>query len=169
VVPLFVGYALIVWFVAARHRRRFAGFVAVALGLAGLLGLNFLHGRLNDWTNGTIYLPVLRSIMYPYTALVVMVGGFIVCLPRESITGCRRCGYSLHGLDRRFEGVVCPECGTVQHLATPYRRSGMDRDDLGLSDRPSAPQRPGDEPAREHEQGQPSDQPPAQRPEHARG
>lgn len=169
-IPLFVGYALIVWYAAARHRRRLGGFVAVGLGLCGLIALNVLHGLLNVWTNGEIHLPVLRSIMYPYTAFVFAVGGFIACLPRSSATGCVHCGYPLSGLEGESGAVICPECGRRNEAGRSYRRSGADRDDLRRSDVRGAPPAVGasstpgeaDDPAQEQDdQGQPGDQRPA--------
>jgi pimeloyl-ACP methyl ester carboxylesterase len=168
VIPLFVGYALIVWYAAARHRRRLGGFVAVGLGLLGLIALNVLHGLLNVWTQGEIHLPVLRSIMYPYTAFVFAVGGFIACLPRSSATGCVRCGYPLSGLEGASGAVTCPECGRRNEAGRSYRRSGADRDDLRISDvrRPPAgaisTAGQADDPAQQQDpQGQPGDERPA--------
>lgn len=173
-IPIFVGYALIVWYAAARHRRRLGGFVAVGLGLLGLIALNVLHGLLNVWTNGEIHLPVLRSIMYPYTAFVFAVGGFIACLPRSSSTGCSRCGYPLAGLEGESGVVTCPECGNRHAAGRSYRRSGADRDDLRISDIRGVPggalSSPGDaeDPAQQQDgEGQPGDERPADRREPA--
>jgi pimeloyl-ACP methyl ester carboxylesterase len=170
VIPLFVGYAMLVWVLAARHRRQIGGFFAVAAGLAGLVGLNWLHSLLNDWTGGQIYLPVLRAIMYPYTALVACVGAFIAVLPRRSLTGCYRCAYDLEGLDIVGGAITCPECGERNQMPSAYRRSGIDRDDFGVSDRVARPGREASATRSEHEpahdenaQRQPGDETPAQR------
>jgi len=146
----FVGYALAVWFLAAKWRRMPMSFVVVAAGLLGLMALNVLHGKLNDWTQGTIYLPVLRSIMYPYTGLVAVVGLYIACLPRRVDAGCLRCGYDLFGLAKAGQPCRCPECGTEQTLAERpvFRRSGSDRGELFASDTLSAADQP-DQPADE--------------------
>lgn len=172
-IPLFVGYAMIVWVLAARYRRQLAGFAAVAAGLLGLLGLNHLHTKLGDWSEGEIYLPVLRSIMYPYTGLVAMVGVFIACIPRVSSTGCRRCGYSLYGLEELGGVLICPECGGRHPIPAVYRRSGADRDDYRGTDRVAPPGRsaadqPPEAPDKQDGQRQPADQPPPQAREHAR-
>jgi 4-amino-4-deoxy-L-arabinose transferase-like glycosyltransferase len=107
----FVVYAFAVWYAAARWRRRWPSFAWVALGLVGLLLIAYLHYWLNIWTHGAIYLPVLRSILYPYTILVVIVGVYIACLPRTrpGETSCTSCKYDLAGLTMP---AVCPECGT---------------------------------------------------------
>lgn len=173
-IPLFVGYAMLVWVFAARHRRQVAGFTVVLLGLIGLVGLNWLHSMLNEWSGGSINLPVLRAIMYPYSALVVAVGLFIAVLPRRSLTGCYRCAYELDGLEVVGGAVMCPECGESNQIPTAYRRSGVDREDPGASDHVarrytapdhtvgSAAQGVPDAPGREDDQRQPGDQPPAQ-------
>jgi len=108
---VFVVYAVGVWYFAAVYRRRWPGFLAVLIGFLGLALVNYFHGRLNDWTNGAIILPVLRHLMYPYTALVVGAGLYAACLPRREPEGaCPACGYSLLGLPHD-EVELCPECG----------------------------------------------------------
>lgn len=175
-IPFFVGYALLVWYFAAKHRREWLGLGWVAIGVAGLVGLNVLHYKLGKWTAARdpdgqgIQLPVLQSIMYPYTGLVAMVGLFIVAMPRTYRAGCFRCGYDLTGLhaDR------CPECGEPRERV--YRRSGTDRGDLRRSDRPpvpgmldpthhlaSAEDEPGDQTEPQHQRGQPEQQRPLER------
>ena len=143
-VPLFVGYALIVWFFAGKHRRRLVGALAVVLGLLGLIALNYLHIKLGEWTNGDIFVPVMQSLTYPYTLLVVMVGGFIWAIPREQADRCARCGYSLEGLEPPVGSpvgtaggfLVCPECGFRHATRESYRRSGADREHFqGTDDR----------------------------------
>lgn len=162
-IPLFVGYAMIVWVLAARHRRRLGGFLVVTLGLMGLFVLNYLHGVLSDYTNGQIHLPVLRSIMYPYTALVFAVGLFIACIPRTSGAGCGWCGYSLHGLSPRLGIFMCPECGGHTPVQAAYRRSGADRPDLRGSDRLLAANHAVHRPGDQDQQGQPADERPPKR------
>ncbi len=159
-IPLFVGYAMLVWVLAARHRRRPAGFVAVLLGLAGLIGLNYLHWLLSEWTHGRIYLPVLRSIMYPYTAMVFVVGLFIASLPRISRAGCAFCGYSLHGLSPRLGMFTCPECGRGTPVQAAYRRSGAERTDLSGSDLISTPHHAVGDPRDQDQERQTADQRP---------
>jgi len=132
----FVGYAIAVWALAARWRRAPTGFLAVVLGVGGLMALNVLHYKLEQWTDGTIYLPVLQSIMYPYTGMVAAVGVFIACLPRIEPWMCRRCHYDLRGLTDDQE--ICPECGAPAREKRPRstRRSGVDRRDVRDGDIP---------------------------------
>ena len=130
-IPFFVGYALIVWFGVCRHRRRFAGWVWLVAGVAGLIAVNWLYYELSVWTHGSIYLPVLQTLMYPYTAAVAAVGIFVVCLPRTAGTNCHECGYDLVNLD---EVDRCPECGTPIPGRRTYRPSGLPRESLRDSD-----------------------------------
>lgn len=149
----FVGYALLVWYLCARWRRSVRAFGIALVGFAGLMSINFLHLKLNDWTSGQIYLPVLQSIMLPYTLLVTGFAFYIACLPRRYRQGCIACGYSLEGIGG--DAVRCPECGKAQWIEQKavYRPSGYDRSaglrgsdgPAGKSDQP-APQvirRPG--------------------------
>jgi len=107
---LFIIYALAVWFAAGKWRRQWLGLLSVVAGIVGILLVGYFHIRLNDWTGGGIYLPVLQSILYPYGGLVAFVGFFIICLPRAiPASDCLRCGYDLSGQDT--SPVVCPECG----------------------------------------------------------
>ncbi|MEM1183550.1 MAG: hypothetical protein AAGI53_00965 [Planctomycetota bacterium] len=130
---LFVGYALAVWALAARWRRAPSGFVAVVIGVFGLIAINWLHIKLEDWTDGTIHLPVLQSIMYPYTGLVGVVGAYIACLPRIASYQCRTCHYDLRGLAADVD--CCPECGApTKASARSTRRSGVDRANVRASD-----------------------------------
>src|SRR3954471_20492259 len=109
----FVVYAVLIWAAAARWRRQWESFAWIAAGLAGLLLVAWFHNKLSEWTDGRIFLPVLRSLLYPYTALVVAVGLFIACLPaglHHRACLCPRCDYALRGLED--EASSCPECGT---------------------------------------------------------
>lgn len=133
-IPFFVGYALIVWFGICRYRRTFRGWVWLVAGVTLLLFINWLHYNLNDWTGGQIYFAVLQAILYPYTAGVLAVGLFIVCLPRRFDQGCHRCGYDLDSLDNPER---CPECGTPTRNhpeTTTYRPSGLPRESLRGTD-----------------------------------
>ena len=113
----FVLYAVLVWYAAARWRRQWGSYLAIAAGLAGLVLVAYLHYRLSVWTHGRIYLPILRVLLYPYTLLVVAVGLFIAALPRRPLAWdhCPGCLYDLRGLDAPVE--VCPECGMNEELA----------------------------------------------------
>lgn len=108
----FVVYAMGIWYAAARWRRRWPAFAWVAGGFVGLCFVSWLHYRLSVWTHGRINLPILRSMLYPYTALVVVMGLYIACLPRgKNLKGCcYACHYDLKGLKLP---VRCPECGVI--------------------------------------------------------
>ncbi len=106
----FAAYALLVWYAAARWRRRWESFAWVGAGIGGLVLLAWLHYCLNDWTHGRIYLRVLQVLLYPYTAMVGLVGFYICCLPtRVPESLCANCRYDLAGLEE--VGFLCPECG----------------------------------------------------------
>ena len=110
---LFVAYAVLVWYFAVKWRRRPWAFVAVAVGLCGLAVVAFGHWRLSIWSGGRIYLPVLQSLLYPYAALVAVIGVYIGCLPRaRPAHECRACRYDLRGL-QAHAAAVCPECGSM--------------------------------------------------------
>jgi len=122
---LFIIYAVGIWFAAGRWRREWRGLLSVVGGVAGVLLVGYLHIRLNEWTKGGIYLPVLQSILYPFGALVGFVGLFIVTLPRTQIpSSCSRCGYDLQGQEE--SPPICPECGAAsnhKHAPGETRRS----------------------------------------------
>ncbi|MEX2218913.1 MAG: hypothetical protein WD749_09155 [Phycisphaerales bacterium] len=107
---VFALYAVLVWWLAARWRRQWGSFAVVAAGLALLLAVAWLHYLLSLWSEGRIYLPVFQSILYPYIALVTLVGLYIACLPANSrLPLCPACDYDLGGLED--ETTSCPECG----------------------------------------------------------
>lgn len=118
----FAIYAVLVWYLAARWRRRLAGFASVAAGLAVLVATAWLHIRLSVWTHGRIYLPVLQALLYPYIVLVGVVGVYVTCLPRAARPmHCSSCDYDLAGLGASLPR--CPECGLVHTPVTRGRRA----------------------------------------------
>lgn len=166
---LFAGFALLVWLMAARFRREPVSFAVVGAALVLLIGVNILHTKIKEWTQGEIHLPVLRSLMYPYTGFVAGVGLYIACLPKRNKVGCGACGYDLTGLMRADGWCRCPECGAMVAAEVPrYRRSGMDRRSLMATDLPATPQAVHG-PAGEDQQREPGDQRPAHGAESARG
>lgn len=112
---VFVLYAALVWYAAIRWRRSWLGLLCVLAGLAGVALIAFAHIKLNQWTHGRIYLPVLQVLLYPYGALILMIGLFILTIPRiYAGSQCRKCGYELKGLETHVRR--CPECGTVHAM-----------------------------------------------------
>lgn len=107
-IPFFVGYALLVWIPAAIHRRRGLGFAIVLAGALGLVGISLAHYQLRH-LNPSWFIEGMQVLLYPYTAVVTVVGLYITLLPRTFEGCCPRCAYSLVGLpvSRRY----CPECG----------------------------------------------------------
>jgi hypothetical protein len=113
----FVVYAILVWLAAAKWRRQWLSLVIILIALIGLILVALFHYQLSLWSHGRIYLPVLQVLLYPYTALVVVLGLYIAALPRRPITWvhCPICKYDLRGLDDPIES--CPECGMTEELA----------------------------------------------------
>lgn len=110
-IPFFTGYAMAVWFAAAVWRRQWRSFAAVALGVAGLIGIIKFHAHMGEVTQGRIYTPVLNHLLVGYTVLVGGMGLFLAVVPRRREAGhCTRCGYDLSGASSGQR--VCPECAT---------------------------------------------------------
>ncbi|MEO0513076.1 MAG: hypothetical protein AAF108_09305 [Planctomycetota bacterium] len=113
---LFAFYAVGIWYAIYRKRRTLAGVAWLVGGTLALVGVGWFHYKLQDWTTYDIYLPVMQVLLYPYTALVLGVGGFFVTLPGP---GCRVCGYDIPSADQG----VCPECGaTAEERSTKRGR-----------------------------------------------
>lgn len=126
----FVGYTVLVWAFAVRYRRTMAALIPLGGGIAGLMLINVAHYHLSIATDGAIDLPMVQTLMYPYTLLVALGGGYLALLPRRHGRGCVHCGYDLAGLSVGPAGESqCPECGTVQPARNRYRPSGTDPDD----------------------------------------
>lgn len=124
---LFVVYAIAVWYFAIRYRRRWIGFASVAAGIAGLVGLAWLHIQISRWTHGRIYLQQLQVLLYPYTLLVGVIGFYGACLGRSFNPAiCLGCGYDRTGLS--LANPVCPECGRLEYplRGTACANCGMD-------------------------------------------
>jgi hypothetical protein len=112
-----VLYAVLVWFLSARFRRRWQGAATVILAVALLTALGSLAVEGDDlhgqsampewWQRGSKQFLVL---LVPYGLLVGTVACFLVTLPRRKPDrACRGCGYDLDGLEPR--DLLCPECG----------------------------------------------------------
>ena len=111
---VFVIYAVAVWYFAIRYRRTWRGFAAVALGIAGLVAVSYLHIQISRWTGGRIYVEALQVLVYPYTAMVGLVGFYGAILPRRTNPrACIGCGYDRAGL--HAASPSCPECGLPEY------------------------------------------------------
>lgn len=107
---LFVAYAGLVWWAALSWRRRWLGFALVALGVLGV----WFVARFYLWVGAMLGIERTDSfmiLMAPFGAIVGVVGTYIACLPVRRESACRKCGYSLIGLEPENELLVCPECG----------------------------------------------------------
>ncbi len=116
---LFAVYAVVVWWMAMRHRRTLVGFAIAALcALPMLLAAQYVPALATfGITTGTVPatpgrgLEGLQILLWAEAAVVASVSLFIVCLPRPPRgRHCRYCWYDLTGLDA--EADLCPECGT---------------------------------------------------------
>ncbi len=132
-IPFFVGYALMVWFFTARHRRTLMAFGICTLGVGGLLLISYLHWLLGYY-HPELMIQGLQILMYPYTMVVAAVGFFVAITPRRHDPGmCPSCGYDMHGLGYPVDR--CPECGhACEPIRRVYRPSGAERSDLRSSD-----------------------------------
>jgi len=110
-VAAFMVYGVLVWWLTFRLRGSWRAFVPPVVGVLGVVGVGWLHMRLNDWSGGKIYLQVLQVLLYPYGAMVGAVGVFIAAIPVKAVgrrdRKCHACLYDLRG----NETGVCPECG----------------------------------------------------------
>jgi hypothetical protein len=123
---LFVLYAVMSWYFAAKYRRMWRGGFSVIASLLGLILIGWLHIKLSQWTKGTVSLPMMQMLLYPYAIMVVAVGVFLIVLPRriDQPGHCQMCGYDLEGLEIMPGRVwlVCPECGE-DHCPRTLRRA----------------------------------------------
>jgi len=103
-------YAVAIWLLAGRWRRRWQGVAAVVVGTAVLVLMEVTLARLETLDIGLRPKQVL-ILLVPFTALVTGVGLYIVCLPRTApgLRHCPFCFYDFSGLE--WKGLVCPECG----------------------------------------------------------
>lgn len=113
---LFVVYAALVWWAALAWRRRWLGFASVALGVLGV----WFVARFYVWVGSMIGIERTDSFMIllaPFGVIVGVIGAYIACLPVRREGACRKCGYSLIGLEPDHGLMVCPECGARHAFA----------------------------------------------------
>lgn len=148
-VILLAAYAVFVWYLAMRWRRRWYGFVAVGVLGAMLYTLAPLIRKLSpDWQGMTV-------LVTGETLIILAAGWFICLLPRvpRHPAYCPICWYNLSGLEETGSGgIICPECGT------PTR---PDASQVVASPRSAAP-RPVQQTQDERAGGKPGDEEPPQ-------
>lgn len=163
-IPLFVGYAVIVWYLAARYRRTLLAYACAMSGVVLLVTLGYAH-----WVVGRfhpeLFIQGMQILLYPYTIVVGAVGVFIASMPRRAEPGCcPSCGYNLLGLES--PKATCPECGgPCETDRVRYRPSGTERGDLRAPDvsRVSAADPADGRPGQQHQPGHDTQQDPADR------
>lgn len=117
-----VVYLVLVWFLAMRLRRTWAGVGVVVAAVLVLVAVNQLLGG-EAGPFGGKRASILLVLLWPYLFLVGAGGAFILSLPSRprGEYHCTRCHYDFAGLDPA--GLVCPECGT------PWRGRGWNPDE----------------------------------------
>lgn len=120
---LFPLYALFIWYLCFKHRRRWQGVVAWLAGIVGVVTFALLDVRVRTWLGfppGALL--SLQLLLWMEAGAVALVGGFIVLLPRRSAyVPCRKCGYELRGLED--ENPQCPECGLEFAAYKPKKKA----------------------------------------------
>jgi hypothetical protein len=138
VIPFFVGYAMLVWYMAARYRRTVLAYGCALAGVALLVVLCYAHWLLGEYFP-EMMIQGMQILMYPYTLAVGGVAVFIASLPRRYPLGtCPACGYDLEGLTMRAADAAhpaCPECGVAfAPTVVQHRPSGLERENLRAPD-----------------------------------
>lgn len=115
---LFAIYALGVWTIAWRHRRRWPAFAAIFAGVPPIL----ISARLDVWLVRKLFGEDawhLFTLGLIFAGIVVFIGMVLAVQPRRRPDHeCAACGYDLRGL----ASPACPECGEGLDLpdrATP--------------------------------------------------
>ncbi len=126
---VFIIYAAGVWALIVRDRRRWRALLWLVLGAGGIAVTAWVHTLIGYWSGQQLYLPVLRTILLPFGALVIGVGAFIAALPRShAYRACRRCRYDMSMLDPAvpLASEACPECGTRHAFDHPLTGACVD-------------------------------------------
>ncbi len=123
----FLLYAFGSWYLVAKHRRTFAAALWIGASAMGIFIISYIHYLLSVWSHGAIYLPMMRSMLYPFGIAVCLVGTYIAFLPRSRIY-CGRCDYELSDLPT--SRLVCPECGLARAWRTHGHRCAICKYDL---------------------------------------
>ncbi len=103
-------YAVLVYVLVARYRRRPLGYAIALVGSAvPLAALDAIQRFVPPSEDVSQF--GLRLIIYGDTAFLLVTTLFVASLPRRAPIGmvCPRCHYNLTGLAPA--GLTCPECG----------------------------------------------------------
>lgn len=118
VVILLAVYALGVWAIAWRYRRRWQAFCAILAGAPPVL----LSARLDVWLIERLigedagYLFIIGIV---FASVIVLIGLLLALQPRgHPAHACQGCGYDLRGISP----TVCPECGVDPESEELLRR-----------------------------------------------
>lgn len=107
---LLAVYAVVVWYLAMRWRRRWYGFALVILAALAFYQLAPLLRTISPEWQG-------MNILITGETILILVAGLFICLlprPPSSQAHCRYCWYDLGGLEPSGpEGIICPECGAA--------------------------------------------------------
>ena len=114
---LFAVYAVGIWTIAWRYRRRWQGFAALVAGVPPVL----LSARLDVWLVRVLFdedASFLLVLGGASAGLIALIGLALFAQPRaHPAHACGACGYDLRGLNGRF----CPECGADDAPDGPSR------------------------------------------------
>lgn len=110
---LFLAFAAIFWAGIYIHRRTWWALVWWLGAVVVLIAVALFHAWLDVYYRGTIHLPIMRAVLYPYAALVTGLGIILAFMPKNySGRPCPKCKYDVSGLaeEGRFS---CPECNSA--------------------------------------------------------
>jgi hypothetical protein len=111
-VLLLAIYAMLVWALCFRFRRRLAGFVAWVAGVVAAATIAVLDRKVRVWLGDPDdAFSSMQMVLWAEVAIVSVMGLFIWAMPRRPAPEfpCKRCGYDLAGLET--SAPTCPECG----------------------------------------------------------
>lgn len=114
---LFAVYAVIIWYLALRFRRRWQAFAIVPIASISVYVLVPLMRHVNVADIG------LYILLGAEAVVILIVGLFIAILPRPPAhPHCHYCKYDMRGLQGRGPDQRCPECGMPSDGYASVRR-----------------------------------------------
>lgn len=122
-------YALAVWFICFRLRRKWMGWFALFAGVSIVLSMVYAYPYLQRWFTGeSTRWSSFQFVMWAEAIMVSAVGVFILCLPREVVqVPCRKCRYELESLaaEHHQGNPRCPECG-LEHAVRKLSKKELE-------------------------------------------